>query len=176
MEDETLDELQDSPELANEDSVEETVEEETFEEEATDEVEDNTELTTLKNKNKQLFNRAKKAEEALKAAKPEKPQPKKINKASNDLLGVKEMAKFYAQGGSDEELEKVQTIMSAGKTFEEAVKDEMFVAYKKSEENKTRRKEAQIRKTSNASMQGGKSVSEMSDAEHRDFFNKVVFS
>ena len=161
--------------------VEETIEvndSENVEEVSTDEVDDNTptleDYQELQKKNKELYERAKKAEAQVKAKK-EVLESKKTNNETQSGL-TREEAILYAKGYSDDEVQLANKLaLVNGTTPLKAIEDEIFKAKVNQRLKKERAEKAALPSSSGGSrFTPDKPVGEMSEEEHRAYFNKVM--
>ncbi len=128
------------------------------------------EIEKLRKANNQILARAKRAEDELKKS---KVQPH-IN--SNPLS---EELKLIARGLSDEEIEKAKVIAKGnGTTLQDALKDDMFIAYQTKLKEDKRREDAKL----GASRGSGESPDsalikeDMTREEHQQAFRKMMGS
>lgn len=117
----------------------------------------------------QVFSRAKKAEEELKAL--------KANLPVNNDPQLSDELKLIARGLSDEEINKAKVIAKGnGTTLQEALKDDMFIAYQTKLKEDKRKADAKL----GASKGSGESQDEtlikpeMTREEHIKAFEKVM--
>lgn len=117
----------------------------------------------------QVFSRAKKAEEELKAL--------KANPPVNNDPQLSDELKLIARGLSDEEINKAKVIAKGnGTTLQEALKDDMFIAYQTKLKEDKRKADAKL----GASKGSGESQDEtlikpeMTREEHIKAFEKVM--
>jgi len=134
-----------------------------------DTVEEEREEVVPKKQYNQVFSRAKKAEEELKALKANPPL-KQDPQLSDEL-------KLIARGYSDEEIEKAKVIAKGlGVSLPEATKDPLFLVYQSDLKEKERKEKAKL----GASKGSGESEDEtlikpeMTREEHQKAFNKVM--
>jgi len=174
---EELDELQDSPELDG-DQEAETTEEESEEAKSEEEltVDDYKKLQEkadkLEKANKDLYQRAKKAEAKAKEVKAE---PLKNNAEQEDKVTKADVEILFLQdkGLDDEEIQQLRKIQAGekatGKSISliEAQKDPLFVAYKERKGAEDKKRKAQL----GASGGGGSAPKEkkMTNEEHKTF-------
>lgn len=123
----------------------------------------------LVEKNKQLYERAKKAEELAKQTKKE-PLPE-TNKQGDFI--TRDEARLYAQGYDDDDIEQLRKLAGNGK-IADVLENPMFKAYKEVKEKQKKIEKAQIKSKSGGSSESDKPVSEMTDEEHRAFFEKSI--
>lgn len=117
----------------------------------------------------QLTARAKKAEEELKALKANPP-------ITNDPQLSDEL-KLIARGLSDEEIDKAKVIAKGnGTTLNEALKDDMFIAYQKKLKEDKRKADAKLGASKGSGESEDESLikPEMSREEHEKAFKKVM--
>lgn len=124
----------------------------------------------LQQKNKQLFERAKKAEELAKQLKEEKPPAE--TKKQGDYL-TRDEAKLYAQGYDDDDITQLRRLAGEGK-IADAVNDPLFKAYKDLKETQKRIEKAQVKSKGGGQVYSEIPVSQMTEEEHRAFFEKTV--
>jgi hypothetical protein len=113
--------------------------------------------------------RAKKAEEELKALKAN-PPIKNDPQLSDEL-------KLIARGLSDEEIDKAKVIAKGnGTTLNEALKDDMFIAYQKKLKEDKRKEDAKLgaSKGSGESEDSTLIKTEMTRDEHQQAFKKLM--
>ena len=168
-------ELQDSQEP--DEQEDETSEEVDTNEESTDESEEeesSEDKDDLKEKNKQLFQRAKKAEEELKKLK-SKPAPKKPDTTSTVTLDEVVLLKEY----DIDDLETLKTIQAGNKkqgkemSLLEAKESKLFQAYIKDKEASVKQSKAQL-SASTKSVNINKSGKKLTREEHMKVFNEMV--
>lgn len=163
MEDENLDEN-----LNEETTSQDTADDVTSNDESTGEDEIaalKAKLEELEEKNKQLFARAK------------KPKPKAQPTNNSTQPDVKDISKFYASGGTDEEFEVAETIMKGKEiTFSEALKDPLLVTYREGMETKKKAEKAQLGASNGSPGEKKVDTSKMTEEEHQKYFREVIQS
>ena len=126
----------------------------------------------LQKKNKQLFERAKKAEGLAKEAKTEKTEkPEETNK--NGDFVTREEAKLMQKGYDDDDIEQMKRLAGEGK-LADVLDDPLFKAYKEAKDETKKVEKAQIRSKGGGSVYTEKKLGKMPRDEHRDYFNKII--
>ena len=163
--------------MENEETQEEEVEtsenNDEVEEESTEEVEETDtddsptleDFNALKEKNKGLYERAKKAEALAKAKKEIKPD---INKTNNEYL-TREEAVLLAKGFDEEDLTRLNSLAN-GKKLTEVVNDDMFIAWKERKDAKAKSAKAQLGSSKNSTSKTSKPISKMTPEEHKAYW------
>ncbi len=131
-------------------------------------VEEKEEVVPKKQYN-QVFSRAKKAEEELKALKAN-PPIKNDPQLSDEL-------KLIARGLSDEEIEQAKVVAKGkGIALTEAIKDPLFQSYQATLKEKERKEKAKLGASKGSGESADKTLIKpgMSDEEHREAFKKVM--
>lgn len=152
---ETLNENNDST------NVEEVVETEEVETDNTPTLED---YEALKQKNKELYERAKKAE-ALAKAKREAPLTKEIKNTEEDLIRTARLASQL----DDDDLEMLTSLNG---TLTEKINNPLFKAYKENKARKLKSESASIKPSGSGSVSTPKA--DMTPEEHKEWFKKVM--
>lgn len=149
--------------IENNDStnVEEVVETEEVETDNTPTPED---YEALKQKNKELYERAKKAE-ALAKAKKEAPLTKEIKNTEEDLIRTARLASQL----DDDDLEMLTSLNG---TLTEKINNPLFKAYKENKARKLKSESASIKPSGSGSVSTPKA--DMTPEEHREWFKKVM--
>lgn len=119
-------------------------------------------------------------ERQLKQLYKKNPELAETKKESNkqESLSADE-ARLIAQGFEDDAIEHAKVIQaglrSQGKDIplREVTKHELFVSWQAAQESKKRRDSAQLGASSSGTTSSGKSIGEMTEAEHRAYFNKM---
>ena len=161
-------ELQDSSELDILDEDEKDVIEE--EVDASDDAETTTDTSDLENKNKQLFERLKKAEKEAKEAK-----AKLAEKAKPDTTSLtREEAVLIAKGMDEADLDILSTIQKgSGITLKEAQESTLFKAYLKDKQSKVKKEKSQL-PASKTSLGLNKDGKPLTPEEHRAKFKELT--
>jgi hypothetical protein len=146
----------------------------TLEEDTTEEVD----VAKLQEINKKLFARAKKAEELLKTSKTQVKQvaqPKKEQNINNEQPLTREEAILIAKGYEESELVRIKAIAKGNNcSLLDATKDEMFVLWKEKQEVENKKAKSSLGSSKGSgSVRAEKSVSQMTEAEHRAYVNKM---
>lgn len=146
----------------------------TLEEDTTEEVD----VAKLQEINKKLFARAKKAEELLKLNKTQVKavaQPKKEQNINNEQYLTREEAILIAKGYEEDELAKIKAISKGSNcSLLDATKDEMFTLWKEKKEAESRKAKSSLGSSKGSgSARAEKSVSAMTEEEHRAYVNKM---
>lgn len=135
------------------------------------EVQTDEEKEKLRETNRKLYDRTKKAEAELKALKAQG-QPHITNQPD-----LSDELKLIARGLSDEEIEKAKVIAKGnGTSLQEALKDDMFIAYQTKLKEDKRKEDAKL----GASRGSGESEDDtlikpdMTREEHQAAFKKVM--
>lgn len=160
------------------DNIESTNDEEVVEE-TFEEVEEETTLTVedykkLEQKNKELYERAKKAEALAKEVK-NKPETLKTNETQSSSLS-REEAILFAKGYTEDEVDLANKLAKVnGVNILEAIEDD----YLKAKRNERLRKEKSEKASLPASNSVGrvkaeKPIGEMTEEEHKAYFDKVM--
>lgn len=163
-------EIEDIASTNDEEIVEENFEE--TEEETTLTVED---YKKLQQKNKELYERAKKAEALAKEVKSKPIIKKEINENQSSSLS-REEAILFAKGYTEEEVDLANKLAKVnGINVLEAIEDD----YLKAKRNERLRKEKSEKASLPASNSVGrvkaeKPIGEMTEDEHRAYFHKVM--
>jgi hypothetical protein len=140
-----------------------------------DDTPDEVDVAKLQEANKKLYARAKKAEELLKANKPQvKAQPKEQITKTNDVL-TREEAILIAQGYDEVALAKIKAVSKGnGCSLLDATKDEMFVLWKDKQDAETKKAKSSIGASrGSGSARAEKSISDMTEEEHRALIDKT---
>lgn len=163
-----MDEYQEDVAVDTNTDVEETTD--SFESSYEDTTAKDEEIEKLRKANNQILARAKRAEDELKKS---KSQPHITNNPLSDEL------KLIARGLSDEEIEKAKVIAKGnGTTLQDALKDDMFIAYQNKLKEDKRREDAKL----GASKGSGESPDStiikegMTREEHEQAFKKIMGS
>ncbi len=148
-----------------------------------DNVEDETDVTALKEKNKQLFARAKKAEGFVlkngkwvkKLEKSDTTKKLEAKDTSSEDVLTRDEAMLIAGGVDAEDLEQLKAIQKGtGVSLSEAVKNPMYEAYKEKKVKEAKRKKAQLGAGSGSG--GGESDDinkpGLTEEEHRKLWSK----
>ena len=153
---EVIEETQDETENNDSTNVEEVVEE-------TDNTPTLEDYEALKQKNKELYERAKKAE-ALAKAKKEAPLTKEIKNTEEDLIRTARLASQL----DDDDLEMLTSLNG---TLTEKINNPLFKAYKESKSKKLKSESASLKPSS-----GGTTPpkADMTPEEHKEWFKKVM--
>ena len=149
--------LEGEPTLENTNTPDETPEE-VSEGESSEENSLEERLEELELKNKQLYARLKKKET----------KPKKTNK---EQTLTREEVVFLAKGGTEEDIEQLKSL---GGSFKEAMENPMFKAWKDQQLQRERSEKAQLDPSTGSPTKKEKPVGNMTEDEHRDFFNQRV--
>jgi len=148
----------------DEETVEETVDET---EETTLTVED---YKKLEQKNKELYERAKRAEALAKEA---KNKPAENLKTNNEYL-TREEAVLLAKGYDEEDLNRLNLLAKAdGKKLTEVTNDEMFIAWKEKKDEKVKAVKAQLGSSKSSTSKTSKPVSQMTPEEHKAYWQSL---
>ena len=139
----------------------------------TDEVEETDEATgptledyeELKRKNKELFERAKKAEAQAKTLKVKKETKSALTE--EDLIRTARVASQI----DDEDLELLKTIQ--GDSLAEKLENPLFKSYKEAKEKKLKAQKAQLPSSGGASVYSPPKMENMSEDEHRAMWEKM---
>jgi hypothetical protein len=136
------------------------------------------ESAALKQKNKQLFERAKKAEAELKKFKNQPEKKVEDNKPNNQSL-TRDEAIFFAKFGSNENAEQLfeqLSVIAKGKgiSIKEAQEDPLYKAFKAQADEEKRKKDASMPPSGGKGVTPAKPVSEMTDVEHKAYFEEVL--
>ena len=144
----------------------ETLETTTEEVEKTEQVEGTTpeveteDLEKLKEQNKRLFERAKKAEAKLK----EKPPTQTTNPPNTDA----DELKLIARGYSDEAIDQAKVIAKGtNKSLSEAIKSPLFEAFLEKQKAEERKEKARLNASKGSGQETQKSMSDLSRPEHQ---------
>lgn len=167
--------MSEKDELENLDSQNETTEEVDKTEEVVEddapEADSEDEIVKLKETNKRIFERAKKAEAEVKELRAKAQEAKSTPSVDPDEL------RLIAKGLSDEEIEKARIIAKGqGITLQEALKDSMFLVFQKDFKEQQRKERAKL----NASKGSGQADDEtlvkpdMKREEHIDVWRKSL--
>lgn len=146
-------------------------------EEVVEETTDNTptleDYEALKQKNKELYERAKKAE-ALAKAKKDATLKKEINETQSGL--TREEAILYAKGYTDEEVELANKLAKVNETTPlKAIEDEIFKAKYEQRLQKEKSAKASLSPSSGAGrFQPEKPTTEMTPEEHKAYAMKLL--
>ena len=167
--------MDEQSELENVDSTNDTTEEvvntEEVVEDETSTVDSEDETEKLQATNKRLFERAKKAEAELKELKKAPPKVQTAQTEDRDEL------RLIAKGLSDEEIEQAKVIAKGkGISLAESLKDSMFIAYQKELKEQQRKEKAKLGASKGSNQSGDETLikSGMSEAEHKEVWNKVL--
>ena len=162
-------------EETQDENIDSQIDEEVVEDESTEVEQDDTDnnpslqdFIDLKEKNKGLYERAKKAEALAKANK----EPKiETNKTNNEYL-TREEAILLAKGYDEEDLTRLN-MLANGKKLTEVVNDDMFVAWKESKDAKAKSAKAQLGSSKSSTSKTSKPLSEMSAEEHKAYWQSI---
>jgi hypothetical protein len=130
-------------------------------------------LEKLKESNKRLFERTKKAEADLKALKAKEAKPDiKIN---SDSLS-REEAILIAQGMEADDLDELKAVAEAkGLSLLKAKETPLFQGYLEKIETERKKEKAKLSASKGSqTTQAEKSVSEMTPEEHKEFFKETM--
>lgn len=167
--------------MENEEVIEETQNSENIDSTNDEEVVEETDNTptledyeALKQKNKELFERAKKAEALAKAKRDAELKSNKNNETQSGLS--REEAILYAKNYTDEEVElAVKLSKLNGTNVLVAIEDEIFKAKVASRKKKENAEKASLPASSSiGKVKVQKPIGEMSEDEHKALFHKVM--
>ena len=128
----------------------------------------------LEQKNKELYERAKKAEALAKAA---KSAPLKTNETQSGLTReeTKTIAVLYAKGYTDEEVDLAMKISKLdGVEPLKAIEDELFKAKHNARLKKEKSEQASLSPSGGTRVKAEKPVEEMTRQEHEAYAKKVI--
>jgi len=171
MEEETkVDTQEETTETADSLNSEEVVEKSTDDPYASKTVED---YKDLERKNKELYERAKKAE-ALAKAKKEAVLKKETNETPSTL--TREEAILYAKGYTDEEVDLANKLAKVnGTTILKSIEDEIFKVKYESRLKKERSEKASLSPSGGSGrFKSEKNPGEMTREEHEAYYKKVM--
>lgn len=120
------------------------------------------EKADLSEKNKQLYERAKKT-------------PKAKPESNTQQVDNIELMEFFAKGNSKEDYYQLQAIMK-GKDLpmEKALEDPLYKSYLKTVEQEKRSAKAQLGASGGSPGESQVNTSDMSPEEHKEYFNEVI--
>jgi len=125
---------------------------------------------SLQKKNKELFERAKKAEALAKEAK-----SKPLNKPNETQSFTRDEALLIAQGHTIEEVDLALNLSKVkGVPIGEAVKDEYFTFKVKERKDAERSERASLGASSHSGIKTNKPIEKMDNSEHKALFEKAL--
>jgi len=161
-------------EETQDENIDSQIDEEVVEDESTEVEEDDTDNSKVKTmadydaleqKNKELYERAKKAEALAKANKGSKPE---TNKNNNESL-TREEGILLIKGYDEEDLNQLN-LLANGKKLTEVINNDMFVAWKESKDAKAKSAKAQLGSSKGSTSKTSKPTSEMTPEEHKAYW------
>ena len=153
----------------------EEVKDEAIEEVSADDTDED--AAKLKELNKKLFERAKKAETELKALKKAKEQqPLTSNTSQIPAEEIQEIRLIATKGLDEEDIKQVRVLAKGkGVTLLEAVSDPLFDLYLREKKEKERKEKAKLGASKGSGTGSAeKSPGSMSDAEFKEFWAKKM--
>lgn len=133
----------------------------------------------LKESNKRLFERTKKAEAEVKRLKAAAPKADEKSKQINAQVADPDELRLIARGLSDTEIEQLQVISKGkGLTLMESLKDPLFISFQKDLKEQEKKEKAKLRgsNSSNQGQQGEEPIVKpgMTAEEHKEAWNKAM--